>query len=34
MLLQEGKLLAFWSQALSERGQKKLVYERELMVVV
>jgi len=34
VLLQEGKPLAFWSQALSERSQNKSVYERELMAVV
>ncbi|KAK7279402.1 hypothetical protein RJT34_24453 [Clitoria ternatea] len=34
VLLQEGKPLAFWSQALTERGQNKSVYERELMAVV
>jgi len=34
MLLQEEKPLAFWSKALSDRAPLKLVYERELMVVV
>ncbi|BAT73651.1 hypothetical protein VIGAN_01116000, partial [Vigna angularis var. angularis] len=34
VLLQEGQPLAFWSQALSDRGQQKSVYERELMAIV
>ncbi|WVZ19426.1 hypothetical protein V8G54_006748 [Vigna mungo] len=31
VFLQEGRPLAFWSQAFSDRAQSKLVYERELM---
>ncbi|WVZ14456.1 hypothetical protein V8G54_012022 [Vigna mungo] len=34
VLLQEGRPLAFWSQTLSDRGQQKSVYERELMTIV
>nr|KYP53442.1 Retrovirus-related Pol polyprotein from transposon 297 family [Cajanus cajan] len=34
VLLQEGRLLAFWSKTLSSRAQQKSIYERELMAVV
>ncbi|WVZ26438.1 hypothetical protein V8G54_004982 [Vigna mungo] len=34
VLLQDRRSLAFWSQALLERGQQKSVYERELMAIV
>nr|KYP75413.1 Retrovirus-related Pol polyprotein from transposon 297 family [Cajanus cajan] len=34
VLLQEGRPLAFMSKALSEKAQKKSVYERELMAIV
>ncbi|WVZ19621.1 hypothetical protein V8G54_006943 [Vigna mungo] len=34
VLLQAGRPLAFWSQALSSRAQNKSVYERELMALV
>ena len=34
ILMQEGKPLAFMSKALSERAQRKSVYERELMAIV
>ena len=33
ILMQEGKPLAFMSKALSERAQRKSVYERELMAI-
>ena len=32
--MQEGKLDAYMSKALSKRAQNKLVYERELMAIV
>nr|KYP63865.1 Retrovirus-related Pol polyprotein from transposon 297 family [Cajanus cajan] len=34
VLLQEGRPLAFMSKSLSEKAQKKSVYERELMAIV
>lgn len=34
VLPQKGRPIAYFSQALSDRAQLKLVYERELMVVV
>ncbi|WVZ20256.1 hypothetical protein V8G54_007578 [Vigna mungo] len=34
VLLQEGRTLAFWSQALSDRGRQKPVYEWELMAII
>ncbi|WVY97031.1 hypothetical protein V8G54_029182 [Vigna mungo] len=34
VLLQAGRPLAFWSQALSSRAQNKSIYERELMALV
>ena len=34
VLMQEGRPLAFWSTTLSERNQRKSVYDRELMAVV
>ncbi|XP_057424795.1 uncharacterized protein LOC130718278 [Lotus japonicus] len=34
VLLQEGRPLAFWSTTLSDRNQRKSVYDRELMAVV
>jgi len=34
VLMQQGKLLAFFSQALSDRGRLKHVYERELMALL
>src|ERR1044072_1641084 len=33
-LMQEGRAVAYMSQALSENAQKKSIYEKELMVVV
>ena len=34
VLMQQGRPLAYMSKALSERAQKKSVYERELMAIV
>lgn len=34
VLLQEGRPIAFLSQTLSDRGQRRSVYERELMTIV
>lgn len=34
VFLQEGRPLAFWSQAFSDRAQNKLVYEKELMAAI
>lgn len=34
VLLQEGRLVAFLSQTLSDKAQSKSVYERELMAIV
>ena len=34
VLMQEGRLVAYMSQTLSDRAQRKSVYERELMAIV